>query len=84
MSDLRWDMILIALVYLGLFILILWAAYQQHRADRNARLALIKEHEADKLKNEKEIDSMSDAELVEFSNERNRRIIRARSNSKKE
>ena len=76
-------LILICSVYLGLVVVIIWAAWNQHKADMAKALALRKEYEADKANNENEINSMPDDKLVELANERNRRVLSSRHGPKK-
>ncbi len=83
MSDTRISLILMALVYVGIFILIGWAWFNQWRAAKSHVRAVIAEHQNEKLKNENEIGSMPDDKLVELANERNRRVLSAGHNPKK-
>lgn len=77
------SLILMALVYIGILALIIWAAWSQHKTNQAQSIALVKEYEAERAANANEIDNMAPDKLVELANERNREILSAGRDPKK-
>jgi predicted negative regulator of RcsB-dependent stress response len=75
---------LMAVIYGGIFVLIAWAVWHQHQANKSKALSLVKEYEAEKANNENAINSLTPDKLVELANERTRRELSAGRDPKKE